>query len=82
MNGSVCVPLASLNDSNTMNNCTYTAVEKVTDTVFDNICYSTKIFFSFSVWVHLLSKAIAQKVLFGIFLEHFYLPHLNHYICF
>ena len=35
--------------------------------------------FSFSVLAHFLSRAIAQKVLFGTILEHFNLPHLNHY---
>ena len=28
--------------------------------------------------MHFLAWAIAQKVLFGILLEHFNLPHLNH----
>ena len=36
-------------------------------------------FFSFSVWPHFLSKAVTQKVLFGIFLQQFNLPHLIHY---
>ena len=35
-----------------------------------------KDFFSFSVWAHFLSRAIAQKVLFGIFAQNFNLPHL------
>ena len=38
-------------------------------------------FFSFFVWARFLSSAIAQKELFGIFIQHFNLPHLNHYIC-
>ena len=37
-------------------------------------------FFSFSVWAHFLSRANAQKVLFRIFIQHFNIPHLNHYI--
>ena len=36
-------------------------------------------FFSFSVWVHFLSWAIAQKVII-CYLEHLNLPHLNYYI--
>ena len=32
-------------------------------------------FFSFSVWAHFLSRAIAQKVLFRIFTLNFNLPH-------
>ena len=35
------------------------------------------IFFSFSVWAHFLSRAYAQKEIFGILLEHFNLSHLN-----
>ena len=31
-------------------------------------------FFSFSVWAHFLSRAIAQKVAFGIFIQNFELP--------
>ena len=37
-------------------------------------------FFSFSVWAHFLSRANAQKVLFGNLLEHLNLPHFNHYM--
>ena len=37
-------------------------------------------FFSFSVWTHFLSKATAQKVLFGLFVQHFNIPHSNRYI--
>ena len=36
--------------------------------------------FSFSVWAHFLFGAIAQKVLLGIFIQRFNLPHLNHFI--
>ena len=37
-------------------------------------------FFFFSVWAHFLSRAIVQKVLLAIFIQHFNLPHLNYYI--
>ena len=37
-------------------------------------------FFSFSVWAHFLSRVFAQKILFGIFIQNFNIPHLNHYI--
>ena len=36
-------------------------------------------FFFFSAWVHFLSKAIAQKILFGILIQHFNLQNLNRY---
>ena len=36
-------------------------------------------FLSFSAWTHFHSRANAQKVSFGTILEHFNLPHLNHY---
>ena len=36
--------------------------------------------FSFSVWAYFLSRANSQKVLFGIFIQHFNLSHLNLYI--
>ena len=34
-------------------------------------------FFSFSVWAHFLSRAIAQKGSFGTFIQLFNLPHLK-----
>ena len=34
-------------------------------------------FFSFSVWIRFFSKVIAQKVSFGIFVQHFNLPNLK-----
>ena len=34
-------------------------------------------FFYFSLWTHFLSKAIAQKVSFGIFIQYFNLPFLK-----
>ena len=37
-------------------------------------------FFSFSVWAHFLSRVVAQKILFGKFIQHFNMKHLNHCI--
>ena len=34
--------------------------------------------FSFSVWARIISRAIAQKVLFWIFIQHYNVPYLNH----
>ena len=49
--------------------------------VMGSNCTGVRGFFSFSVWTHFLSRAFThQKVLFGIFKEHFNKPHLNHYL--
>ena len=36
-------------------------------------------FFSFSMWAHFPSRAFTLKVLFGIFIQHFNLEHLNNF---